>query len=85
MCNTNNLIYVRVLQQDTEDQIRMGRTYPILKENLDEHSRLLKKFIDYRLEWCGGFEKGCNKYYTRIALVDAVTFASVREIWTRNR
>lgn len=85
MCNTNNLIYVRVLQQDTEDQIRMGRTYPILKDNLDEHTRLVKKQYDKELEWCGGFEKGCNKYYTRIALVNAVTFASVREIWTRNR
>ena len=85
MCSTNNLIYVRVLQQDTEDQIRMGHSFPMPKSDLDKHTRNIREQYNKELEWCGGFEEGCNKYYTRIALVDAVTFKSIREIWTRNR
>lgn len=53
MCSTNNLIYIRILQQDTEDQIRMGRTYPILQDNRVEYRNR-----DYKhIMWLGTHEE----------------------------
>ena len=33
------------------------------------------------MEWCGGFQDGCKRYYKRIALVNADTLQSVIEIY----
>lgn len=72
---------LRVLQQDTDDQIRIGECFPIPGNALDQVAENTRKQYDQRLEWCGGFKAGCEKYYKRIALVDADTLQSIREIY----
>ena len=78
------LIYVRVLEQDTCDQIRIGVSYPLFTENIDLEAELVRKAYDKRMAWCGGWtDENNNKYHERIALVDAETLQSVREIWKK--
>ncbi len=78
------LIYIRVLEQDTCDQIRIGWSYPIFKEDLEQEAEKIIKAYDKRMEWCGGWtDKNNNEYHERIALVDAETLQSVREIWNK--
>jgi|GEM_PF-6883807 len=77
----NELIYVRVFEQGVYDDIRMGVSYPIFKDQIDKEVDSVKRGYDKRLEWCGGFEKNAKEYYKRIALVDAETFQSVKEIY----
>lgn len=82
----NELIYIRVLEQDLCDQVRIGSGYPIFADRLDEEVERIKKAYDERLSWCGGWtEENNNKYHQRIALVDAETFKSVREIWNKKK
>ena len=84
-CNTtdmaNGIITLRVLQQDTEDQIRIGAGFPALEGNIDKVVENTIKQYGKELEWCGGFQEGCKRYYKRIALVNADTLQSVREIY----
>lgn len=75
------LIYVRVLQQDTQDQIRIGVSIPILSSEIEKCAANTVLSYDKKLEWCGGFQAGCKKYYKRIALVDANTLQSIKEIY----
>lgn len=80
----NDLIYIRVLEQDTCDQIRIGSAYPIWKNNLQQEVDNVIKAYDKRMEWCGGWtDKNNNEYHKRIALVDAETLQSVKEIWKK--
>jgi hypothetical protein len=80
----SELIYVRVLEQDTCDQIRAGHSYPIYKDNLDKEVEKVKKAYGERMAGCGGWtDKNNNKYHERIALVDAETLQPVREIWKK--
>lgn len=76
-----NQITVRVLQHDTEDQIRIGAGFPIWDDQLDMVVKNTIKQYSKELEWCGGFQEGCKRYYKRIALVNADTLQSVREIY----
>ena len=84
-CDTTDMakdiITVRVLQQDTQDEIKIGAGFPIWNDQLDQVEENTRKQYDQRLEWCGGFQAGCEKYYKRIALVDADTLQSIREIY----
>lgn len=80
----HEIIYIRVLEHDTCDQIRIGQSYPIYKHNLDEQVEKVKKAYDERMSWCGGWtDENNNKYHERIALVDAETLQSVKEIWKK--
>lgn len=76
-----NQITVRVLQHDTEDQIRIGAGFPIWNDQLDKVVENTIKQYDNDMKWCGGFQEGCKRYYKRIALVNADTLQSVREIY----
>lgn len=75
------MINLRVLQQDTEDQIRIGAGFPAHTKMLDKVVENTIKQYGKELEWCGGFQEGCKRYYKRIALVNADTLQSVREIY----
>lgn len=78
------IIYVRVLEQDTCDQIRMGASYPIFAEDVDKHVKDIIEQYNERMAWCGGWnDKNNNEYHQRIALVNAETFASIKEIWNK--
>ena len=79
----NDLIYVRVLQHDTEDMIRIGMATPVWNNQLDKVVDDVKAGYEKELSWCGGLEKGCDRFYKRIALVDAKTLAVVKVIWQR--
>lgn len=72
----------RVLQHDTEDQIRISSAFP--STNLEKTVSQLIDQYDRELNWCGGFGAGCEKYYKRLGLVDADTLAVVRLIYTRD-
>lgn len=78
---TKDIITVRVLQQDTQDEIKIGAGFPIWEDQVDQVAENTRKQYDQRLEWCGGFQEGCKRYFKRIALVDADTFQSVKEIY----
>lgn len=78
---TPEIINFRVLQQDTDDQIRMGASFPIYCKNLDKAVESTIKQYSKDLELCGGFKAGCKRYYKRIALVDADTLQVVREVY----
>ena len=80
------IIYVRVLEQDTCDQIRIGMAYPIYKDNLDNEVSKIKEAYNKQLAWCGGWnDVNKNKYHQRVAIVDAETLQSVKEIWNKKR
>lgn len=76
-----NYISIRVLQHDKEsDQIRIGAERGIFEDQMD---RLVQDTIaqyEQNTEWCGGFKSACEKFYKRIAIVDADTLAVLREI-----
>ena len=66
-----NLINIRVLQHDTNDQIRIGMAYPII--DLDKAEKDIVDNYEKKTAWCGGFKAACEKYYQRIAIVRADT------------
>jgi len=76
---TNKFTFVRVLQHDAGDEIRIGHRYPMF--DLEKEAENVKKLYDKKLEWCGGFDAACDKYYQRIAIVDADTLAVLRVIY----
>lgn len=76
-----DLMYVRVLEHDTEDQIRIGMSFPI-----DDIKKAVENIIssyDKKFEWCGGFAKGCNKYYKRLAIVDSESLSIIQLIYLK--
>ena len=74
-----NLINIRVLQHDTNDQIRIGMAYPII--DLDKAEKDIVDNYEKKTAWCGGFKAACEKYYLRIAIVRAVTLELIRPIY----
>lgn len=72
--------YVRVLQHDRSDEIRIGVDFCIFGE-LDKAEQECIKTYEEKCAWCGGFKVACEKYYKRIALVDAETLEVVRVIY----
>lgn len=74
-----DLIYIRVLQHDTEDQIRIGNAYPVT--DLDKAEKNIVALYEKRTAWCGGFKAACEQYYKRIAIVDADTLEVLRSIY----
>jgi len=80
------LTYVRVLEHETTDQIRIGASFPVFSEQLDKAVESVIKSYDKRMAWCGGWtEANNNEYHERIALVDAETLQPVREIWKKKK
>ena len=77
----SDLINIRVLQHDTEDQIRIGMTYPVF--DLEKAEQKIIKGYENRTAWCGGFKAACEKYYRRIAIVRADTLEVIRPIYER--
>lgn len=78
-----NLIYVRVLQHDTEDQIRIGMSTPIWESNLEKAVADVKAEYEKNLAGFGGFEEGCKRFYKRVALVDANTLAVIKIVYEK--
>lgn len=77
----SDLINIRVLQHDTEDQIRIGMAYPVF--DLDKAEQGIIKGYEKETSWCGGFKVACEKYYKRIAIVRADTLEVIRSIYER--
>ena len=74
-----NLINIRVLQHDTNDQIRIGMAYPII--DLDKAEKDIVDNYEKKTAWCGCFKSACEKYYQRIAIVRADTLEVIRPIY----
>lgn len=74
-----DLINIRVLQHDTEDQIRIGMAYPVI--DLDKAEKDIINSYEKKTAWCGGFKAACKKYYQRIAIVCADTLEVIRPIY----
>jgi hypothetical protein len=77
----SDLIYIRVLQHDTEDNIRIGAAYPVA--DLDRLEQGTIEVYEKEFTWCGGFAAACEKYYQRIAIVDAETLQELLLIYKR--
>lgn len=75
-----DLIYIRVLQHNTEDQIRIGTAYPVYEHDLDNCKKAIIQTYEKETAWCGGFKVACEKYYKRIAIVRADTLEVIRLI-----
>ncbi|MCY6352553.1 hypothetical protein OXV71_17530 [Bacteroides fragilis] len=78
-----NLIYIRILQHDTEDQIRIGNSYPI--NDLDKAEENIVALYEKDTAWCGGFEAACKQYYKHIAIIDAGTLEVIRSIYGKKK
>ena len=78
----SGFISIRVLQHDKgSDQIRIGAERGIFEDQMD---RLVQDTIaqyEQRTEWCGGFQVACERYYKRIAIVEADSLAVLRVIY----
>ena len=77
----SDLINIRILQHDTEDQIRIGNAYPVT--DLDRAEKSVVALYEKDTAWCGGFKAACEKYYKRIAIVSADTLEVIRLIYGR--
>lgn len=77
----SDLINIRVLQHDTEDQIRIGMAYPVF--DLEKAEQGIIKAYEKDAAWCGGFKAACENYYKRIAIVSADTLEVIRSIYER--
>lgn len=77
----SNLINIRILQHDTNDQIRIGESYPV--DDLDKTEKAVIAEYDKKMKWCGGFKPGCEKYFKRIAIVSADTLEVIRLIYNK--
>lgn len=75
----NNTIYIRVLQHDKNDQIRISELFPIV--DLDKAEKDIIAQYEARTAWCGGFKKAFERYYKRIAIVNAYTLEVIRQIY----
>lgn len=75
------IISLRVLQHDTKDQIRIGASFPVTSNNLDKVLKNTVKQYSKELEWCGGFQVACERYYKRIAIVNGETMEVIRQIY----
>ena len=53
--------YVRVLQHDRSDEIRIGIAYCISGE-LDRAAKDCIDSYEKKCAWCGGFKSACEKY-----------------------
>ncbi|MGN1216922.1 MAG: hypothetical protein ACI4TD_02985 [Phocaeicola sp.] len=77
-----NYISIRILQHDRgSDQIRIGAELWLFEDQMD---RLVQDTIaqyEQSTKWCGGFQVACERYYKRIAIVDAGTLAVLRVIY----
>lgn len=73
-----NIINIRVLQHDKNDQIRIGELFPIV--DLDKAEKDIIAQYEARTAWCGGF-KTFERYYKRIAIVNADTLEVIRPIY----
>lgn len=76
-----DLICIRVLQHDTEDQIRIGGVYYTIDMDITVKGVIQQYEAD--CAWCGGFAAACEKYYKRIAIVNADTLEVIRSIYNR--
>lgn len=74
-----DLIFIRILQHDTEDEIRIGVSFPAT--DLDKAVQGCIDTYEVKTAWCGGFKAACENYYKRIALVDAETLKVIRQIY----
>lgn len=54
----NNTIYIRVLQHDKNDQIRIGEAFPATDLNKAEKDIIAQ--YEAKCAWCGGFKAACR-------------------------
>lgn len=78
-----DLIYIRVLQHDTEDQIRIGMAFPVYENDLDNREKAVIQTYEKGTAWCGGFKAACKRYYKRVAIVNAETLEVLRIIYNK--
>ena len=71
--------YVRVLEHDTADQIRVGYQFPT--HDLEKTANDVFEQENAKLRWCGGAWLCAPRFYRRIALVDANTLTTVMDIY----
>lgn len=81
MNRDSDLIYIRTMQHDTEDNIRIGVSYPV--DDLFKAEQEIIKEYEKDTAWCGGFKAACEKYFKRIAIVRADTLEVIRSIYER--
>lgn len=77
----SDLIYIRVLQHDTEDNIRIGAACSVTDLDMIEDCIIAR--YEKETAWCGGFKSACEKYYKRVAIVNAETLEVLRIIYNK--
>lgn len=74
-------IFYRVLEQSQSNQIRIGA--PFYGTDMDAIVDNVIKSYETSHSQCDGFLAACEKYYQRIAIVDADTLQIVRVIYDK--
>lgn len=75
--------FMRVLEHDTCDQIRIGASFPVIREQVAKVAETIIHGYDKQLEWRGGWnEENAREFYKRIALVDADSLQVLHEVWS---
>lgn len=77
----SDLISIRVLQHDSWDQIKIGMATYVT--DLDIVEKNIIASYEKETAWCGGFKSACEKYYRRIAIVNAETLEVLRIIYNK--
>lgn len=74
---------VRVLDhEEGSDQIRIGAMF--VTWDIEKTVKDTIAAYDKQAQWCGGYNEAyLREYHHRIAIVDAETLQSVREIWNK--
>ena len=73
--------FYRVLEQSQSNQIRIGA--PFYGTDMNVIVDNVVKSYETEYSWCGGFFAACEKYYQRIAIVDAETLQVARVIYDK--
>jgi len=76
--------YLRVLEHDNLDNIRMGAAFPA--HDVAAAFGNVRTSYEAKLAWCGGCSYTASRFYRKIVLVDASTFRPVctvfnGEVW----
>ena len=74
-----NSINIRVLQHETNDSIRIGIAHRVI--DLQEAEKEIISGYDIRMADFGGFTGACQKFFKRIAIVDADTLKVIKSLY----
>ncbi len=80
-----NTIEIRVLEHDTEDQIRIGQKITIINtiNARDSFAKAVMDAYQQKFKYFGGFHTAAPKNFKKLALVNADTFETILVLYSK--